>query len=162
MPGADFTITDEVELGQGTEGVKYQDNVAAIQTLKKIEAENRRASPAEQRVLARYVGWGGLKNAFRVAGANAGEGVVKGWEKRVAELEELLTPEELRAARNSTTAAHYTSQTVVEAMWRAVERMGFQGGSVLEPSVGTGNFIGLMPQALRSASNMLALSLIHI
>lgn len=117
-----------------------------------LESENRRASPDEQRTLARYVGWGGLKNAFRVAGAKDGEGVAKGWEKRVAELEELLTPAEIKAARNSTTAAHFTSQTVVEAMWKAVERLGFQGGAVLEPSVGTGNFLGLMPQSLRGVA----------
>nr|WP_197274706.1 hypothetical protein [Novosphingobium sp. AAP83] len=156
VPGIDFVITDDVQLGQGTEGVKYQDNITAIETLKKIEAENRRASPAEQRRLARYVGWGGLKNAFRVAGSKDGEGVAKGWEKRVSELEELLTPAELKAARNSTTAAHYTSQTVVEATWKAAERIGFAGGSVLEPSVGTGNFLGLMPQGLRPKSKVFA------
>lgn len=156
VPGADFVITDDVALGQGTELVKFEDNIAAIETLKKLETENRRASPAEQRTLARYVGWGGLKNAFRVAGAAEGEGIAKGWEKRVAQLEELLTPAELRAARNSTTAAHYTSQTVVQAMWKAAERLGFNGGAVLEPSVGTGNFLGLMPESLRGGSSVLA------
>ena len=156
VPAKDFVITDDLRLGQGTELVKFEDNVAAIETLKKIESENRRASPAEQRVLARYVGWGGLKNAFRVAGSGAGEGVAKGWEKRVAQVEELLTPAELKAARNSTTAAHYTSQTVVEAMWAAAERLGFTGGAVLEPSVGTGNFLGLMPKGLRGQTKVFA------
>lgn len=156
VPAVDFAIDDSLALGQGTESAKYQDNVEAIRTLKKIEAENRRASPAEQRVLARYVGWGGLKNAFRVAGAREGEGIAKGWEKRVAELEELLTPAELKAARNSTTAAHYTSQTVVQAMWKAVARLGFTGGAVLEPSVGTGNFLGLMPRPLHARSHVFA------
>jgi N12 class adenine-specific DNA methylase len=156
VPFADFVITDEVELGQGTAGQKYDDNIAAIRLLKQLEGENRRAGPSEQRTLARYVGWGGLKNAFRVAGAKDGAGVAKGWEKRVAELEELLTPEELRAARNSTTAAHYTSQTVVEAMWQAVERLGFGGGAVLEPSVGTGNFLGLMPAGMRKNARVFA------
>lgn len=156
VPGIDFTITDEVSLGQGGEATKYADNVAAIRTLKQIEAENRRASPAEQRTLARYVGWGGLKNAFRVAGAKSGEGIAKGWEDRVAEIEDLLTPAELKAARNSTTAAYYTSQTIVDAMWRAAQRLGFMGGAVLEPSVGTGNFIGLMPDALRGPSQVFA------
>ena len=155
VPASDFSITDDVNLGQGTEGVKYQDNVDAIKILKQLEVENRRASPAEQRALARYVGWGGLKNAFRVAGAKGEEGIAKGWEKRVAELEELLTPDELRAARNSTTAAHYTSKTVVDAMWQAVQRLGFREGAVLEPSMGTGNFIGLMPKELRGASRVL-------
>lgn len=143
-----------MELGKGGASAKFQDNLAAIQTLKKIESENRRASPAEQRILARYVGWGGLKNAFRVAGATDGSGIAKGWESRVAELEALLTPAELRAARNSTTAAHFTSQTVVQAMWKAVEQMGFTGGAVLEPSVGTGNFLGLMPKGLRGPSKV--------
>lgn len=156
IPGIDFTITDEVKLGQGTEAVKYADNIAAIRTLKQIEQEQRRATPEEQRILARYVGWGGLKNAFRVAGAREGEGVAKGWEKRVEELESLLTPAELRAARNSTTAAHYTSETVVKALWKGVQRLGFRGGAVLEPSVGTGNFLGLMPQELRGTSKTLA------
>lgn len=156
VPAANFVIDDSLELGRGTEGQKYQDNVAAIKTLKQIEQEGRRATPDEQRILARYVGWGGLKNAFRVAGAKEGQGVAKGWEARVSELEELLTPAELRAARNSTTAAHYTSQTVVEAIWKGVERLGFNGGSVLEPSVGTGNFIGLMPESVRGSSNVLA------
>jgi N12 class adenine-specific DNA methylase len=156
IPAVDFTITDEVELGKGTESVKFADNLNAIRTLKKIEQENRRATPEEQRTLARYVGWGGLKNAFRVAGAKDGAGVAKGWEARVAELESLLTPAELRAARNSTTAAHYTSQTVVEAVWKGVERLGFRGGAVLEPSVGTGNFLGLMPANLRGNTRTLA------
>lgn len=156
IPATNFVIDDSLELGRGTEGQKYQDNVAAIKTLKQIEQDGRRATPEEQRILARYVGWGGLKNAFRVAGAKEGQGVAKGWEGRVQELEELLTPDELRAARNSTTAAHYTSQAVVQAIWRGAERLGFNGGSVLEPSVGTGNFIGLMPESVRGSSKVLA------
>lgn len=153
-PALDFVIDDSLELGKGSETVKFRDNLEAIRTLKKIEAENRRASPDEQRILARYVGWGGLKNAFRVAGSKDGEGVAKGWEARVAEVEELLTPAELRAARNSTTAAHYTSETVVKGVWKAVQRLGFRGGSVLEPSMGSGNFLGLMPQAVRGTSRV--------
>jgi hypothetical protein len=141
-----------MNIGRGTEGQKYADNLSAIRTLKTIEAENRRATPEEKGVLARYVGWGGLKNAFRVAGKAEGEGVAKGWESRVAELEGLLTPEELRRARNSTGAAHYTSPTVVKAVWQAVKRLGFSGGSVLEPSVGTGNFLGFMPTEAKARS----------
>lgn len=158
VPGIDFTITDEVELGKGTEGVKYADNLKAIRTLKQIEQENRRATPEEQRILARYVGWGGLKNAFRVAGARTDgeEGIANGWKARVDELEALLTPAELRAARNSTTAAHYTSEAVVGGVWKGVQRLGFNGGAVLEPSVGTGNFLGLMPQSLRGKSKVFA------
>jgi N12 class adenine-specific DNA methylase len=156
IPALNFTIDDAVELGSGNERQKFEDNLLAIRTLKQIEQEARRATPDEQRILARYVGWGGLKNAFRVAGAKAGEGIAKGWEKRVAALEDLLTPPELQAARASTRAAHYTSQTVVEAVWKAAERLGFDGGAVLEPSVGTGNFIGLMPPNLRGRSDVFA------
>ena len=87
-------------IGKGGEAAKFADNLEAIRTLKRIEAENRRATPEEKAALARYVGWGGLKNAFRVAGSAEGEGIAKGWEKRVAELEGLLTPLELRRARN--------------------------------------------------------------
>jgi N12 class adenine-specific DNA methylase len=156
IPAINFTITEDLRLGVGTESEKFADNVAAIRTLKQIEAENRRATPSEQAVLARYVGWGGLANAFRKAGAADGDGIARGWEKRVAELENLLDPDELKAARNSTKAAHYTSETVVRAIWRAVGRLGFTGGSVLEPSVGSGNFLGLMPQGLRGTSKVLA------
>ncbi len=109
--------------------------MAAIRTLKAIEAENRRATPAEQALLARYVGWGGLANAFR----NQTSGAFKeGWEGRVKEIEDLLTGEELAQARNSTQNAHYTSKAVVDAMWKAAEQLGFSGGMVLEPSAGTG------------------------
>nr|RDS95200.1 PLxRFG domain-containing protein [Cereibacter sphaeroides f. sp. denitrificans] len=156
IPAVNFTITDALRLGEGTEGQKYADNVAAIRLLKQIEGENRRATPDEQAILARYVGWGGLKNAFRVAGSGDGEGIAKGWEKRVSELEELLDPSEIKVARNSTKAAHYTSRTVVDAVWQGVQRLGFTGGAVLEPSVGAGNFLGLMPETLRGKSQVLA------
>ncbi len=128
---------------------KYRDNVAAIKVLKAIEAERRRATAAEKKTLARYVGWGGIPNAFRngVTGQ-----VAKDWEKEVAELESLLTPRELRAAAASTRNAHYTAKEVVDFMWSAVRKMGFAGGMVLEPSVGTGNFIGLMPKEFASDS----------
>lgn len=155
-PAVDFVIKPEHEIGKGGEAKKFGDNLAAIRALKQIEQDGRRATQDEQALLARYVGWGGLKNAFRVAGSTDGEGVAKGWEKRVSELEELLTPDELKAARNSTVAAHYTSPAVVNAMWRAVERLGFAGGAVLEPSVGTGNFLGLMPEFARGKSNVFA------
>lgn len=156
IPATDFEITDDLRLGKGGEAEKFSDNIAAIETLKKIEAENRRATPEEQAVLARYVGWGGLANAFRVAGSAEGEGVAKGWEKRVAQLEELLEPEEIKVARNSTKAAHYTSEVVVKAVWKAAQKAGFRGGAVLEPSVGVGNFLGLMPQGLRGTSRVMA------
>lgn len=143
QPTTNFTITDEVELGSGGAATKYKDNVAAIQTLKTLEKENRLATSEEQKILARYVGWGGLANAFK----NGVTGdIAKGWEGKVKELESLLTKPELEAARSSTRNAHYTSKDVVDFMWKAVNRLGYGGGNVLEPSMGTGNFLGLMPK----------------
>jgi N12 class adenine-specific DNA methylase len=152
IPAANFVITDDVRLGKGGEVEKFNDNLAAIRALKRIEAENRRATPEEQRALARYVGWGGLANAF-----DDGQGNYKAdWETRGQALAELLTPQEARTARGSTRNAHYTSQDVVGAVWQAVERLGFTGGLVLEPSAGVGNFIGLMPREARGNSHVLA------
>lgn len=143
IPEANFEITEDVALGSGGQMTKYRDNIAAIKALKTIEAERRRATAPEKKLLARYVGWGGIPNAFRngVTGQ-----VAKDWESEVAELEALLSPKELRAASASTRNAHYTAKEVVDFMWGAVKKMGFDGGLVLEPSVGTGNFIGLMPK----------------
>ena len=154
IPASDFTITNELDFaGVGAVG-KFNGNLAAIRLLKTLEAEGRRATAAEQSVLARYVGWGGLPQAFR-----NGNKVTNGWESRVAELEALLTPEELAAAGRSTQDAHYTAKNVVDAMWQAVARLGFNKGRVLEPSMGTGNFFGLMPQGLRAASSMTGVEL---
>lgn len=149
IPESNFEITDDVGLGSGGQMTKYRDNVAAIKTLKAIEAERRRATAAEKKVLARYVGWGGIPNAFR--NGVTGE-IAKDWDKEVAELESLLTPKELRAASASTRNAHYTAKEVVDFMWGVVGKMGFAGGMVLEPSVGTGNFVGLMPKELSGDS----------
>lgn len=143
IPAADFQITDEVGLGKGGEVQKFTDNLAAIRTLKAIEADNRRATPEEQAALARYVGWGGLANAF----PDPGTGQFKDkWRARGEELRDLLTKEEYTAARRSTRNAHYTSQTVVSAMWDMVRRLGYRGGLVLESSMGSGNFLGLAPK----------------
>jgi len=145
IPVMDFKITDDVGLGTGGEVAKFNDNVAAIRVLKALEAENRRATPDEQRTLARYVGWGGLANAF----PDPTTGVYKdAWAKRGPELAELLTPEEFKQARRSTPNAHYTSKTVVDAMWSAARRLGFRGGLALETSMGSGNFLGLKPADL--------------
>ena len=142
-----------MNLGEGGAVTKYRDNVAAIRVIKALGSEQRRATPSEQRTLARYVGWGSLPNAFR----NSQTGEVKaGWEKQVAELEALLTKDELTTARNSTQNAHYTSHDVVTSMWEAVEMMGFDGGVAMEPSVGTGNFIGLMPESRIGDTHFLA------
>ncbi|MBV5329434.1 MAG: hypothetical protein JZU65_17720, partial [Chlorobium sp.] len=122
---------------------KFNDNIRAIETLKQIERDGRRATPEEQKVLARYVGWGGLANAF--ANPTTGE-VKKGWEDRAAKLSGMLDDKELAAARNSTQNAHYTSPTVVSAVWDAVRHLGYRTGIALEPSVGK----GLAPEDMRS------------
>jgi N12 class adenine-specific DNA methylase len=152
LPAVNYRITDETELGQGSEGVKFRDNIAAIETLKTIERENRRATPAEQRTLARYVGWGGLANAFRDTDGN----LKADWKERGEQLEQLLTKDELTAARRSTRNAHYTSRTVVDAMWEAARHLGFKGGLALELSSGTGNFLGLVPEEIAGNTRFVA------
>jgi N12 class adenine-specific DNA methylase len=156
IPAADFTITDAVRLGEGGEVQKFKDNLEAIRIVQALDAERRRATPDEQRALARYVGWGGLANAF----PNPETGAFKaGWEARGKALQDRLTPEEYRTARSSTRNAHYTSQTVVEAMWQAAQRLGFQGGLMLESSAGIGNFVGLMPEAVRGETRAVAVEM---
>jgi N12 class adenine-specific DNA methylase len=135
-----------VRLGKGGEVEKFNDNLKAIRTLKAIEAEHRRATPDEQRALARYVGWGGLANAFPVKDTETGKEVLKPeWEKRGQELAELLSDKEYQLARRSTLDSHFTSEDVVSAMWSAARRLGFRGGMTLESSMGPGNFLGLIP-----------------
>ena len=150
-----FVITDELGLGKGSPVQKYNDNVAAIRLLKAIEADGRQATIEEQRVLARYVGWGGIKQAFPSPSAAP----AKGWERRVAEIRELLTTEEHEAAARSIQDAHYTSKAVVDGMWNIARRLGFNGGKVLESSMGVGNFFGLMPTALRSGAALTGVEL---
>ncbi len=145
---ADFVITQDDAIGQGGLKTKFKQNLAAIETLKKLQAEDRAATKDEQKVLAKWVGWGGLSAAFRRADGS----VAQGWAKEVEQLEAILSADELQAARESTIAAHYTAPEIVTAMWQAVERMGFKGGRVLEPSVGSGNFIGLLPKSLRKVT----------
>lgn len=145
VPGLNFHITSSLRLGRGGETEKFNDNLAAIRTLKAIEADNRRATPEEQAMLARYVGWGGLAAAF----PNPETGAYRdGWAQRGADLEALLSSKEYSLARRSTLDSHYTSETVVSSMWQAAQRLGYQGGLALESSVGVGNFLGLMPEAL--------------
>lgn len=147
VPGHNFTITADENIGKGGAKTKYKDNVAAIKLLKQLEAEDRLATPEEQKVLARYVGWGGLAPVFSYGHDSA-------WESEKAELRELLTDEEYNAARGSTNNAHYTSPEVIKGVWDIIERLGFKGGKVLEPSVGIGNFFGMMPEKLRSKSSL--------
>ncbi len=137
-----FQITDD-NLGVGSEKTKYQYNMAAIRTLKQIEAEGRLATPEEQETLSRYVGWGGIAGAFDENNPK--------WAKEYAELKEVLTQAEYDSARSTVLNAHYTSPTVIKAMYQAVENMGFQPGTVLEPSMGIGNFFGLLPEKLAAA-----------
>ena len=134
-----FRITDD-HLGEGGAKTKYAFNIAAIQTLKQIEAEGRQARPDEQEILSRYVGWGGLPQAFNAENAS--------WQKEYQQLKSLLTDEEYAAARGSTLNAHYTSPMVIRAMYEALGNMGFQSGNILEPSCGVGNFFGMLPESM--------------
>ena len=137
-----FRITDD-HLGEGGAKTKYAFNIAAIQTLKQIEAEGRQARPDEQEILSRYVGWGGLPQAFDAENAS--------WQKEYQQLKSLLTDEEYAAARGSTLNAHYTSPVVIRAMYEALDSMGFQDGNVLEPACGVGNFFGCLPEAMQGS-----------
>ncbi len=144
----DFTITEDDEVGKGGLKTKFKQNLEAIKLLKQLQSENRQATKDEQKILTKWVGWGGLKAAFR-----RGDGsTVNGWAKEVEQLEAVLTPDELDAALNSTIAAHYTEPKIVKAMWKAVEKLGFNGGRVLEPSIGSGIFLGMLPASLRKST----------
>ena len=134
-----FHITDD-HLGEGGPKAKYQANVAAIKLLKYLEETTGQATPAQQEVLSRYVGWGGVPDAF--------DPDKPAWAAEYAELKELLTPEEYEAARASTLNAHYTSPTVIRAVYETVEQMGFRTGNILEPSCGVGNFFGMLPESM--------------
>ena len=134
-----FRITDDA-LGQGGPKAKFRMNMEAIRTLQNIEFEQRLATPEEQEVLSRYVGWGSLPQAFEENNA--------AWADEFQELYETLSPEEYQAARASVLNAHYTSPTVIKAMYTAIENMGFRTGNILEPSCGIGNFFGLLPESM--------------
>lgn len=137
-----FRITDD-HLGEGGAKTKFKNNVAAIRTLKEIEFDNRLATPEEQEILSRYVGWGGLPQAFDENNEQ--------WADEFAELYGLLSPEEYEAAKATTLNAHYTSPTVIKAIYQAVENMSFRTGNVLEPSCGIGNFFGLVPESMKDS-----------
>lgn len=140
-----FHITDP-DLGAGGQKTKYQNNVAAIRLLKDLEAQGRSATPEEQEVLSRYVGWGGIPQVFDETNEK--------WASEYAELKTILTPEEYASARGSTLNAHFTSPTVIEGMYQALERMGVHPDTVLEPAMGVGNFFGLLPESMRNATLM--------
>ena len=137
-----FRITDDA-LGVGGAKAKFRANMAAIHLLKELEFEGLQASPEQQEILSRYVGWGGLADAFDESKDN--------WKDEFAELYAALSPEEYAAARASTLNAHYTSPTVIRAIYDAVENMGFQTGNILEPSMGVGNFFGMLPESMKSS-----------
>ena len=137
-----FHITDDA-LGVGGAKAKFRANMAAIHLLKELEFEGLQASPEQQEILSRYVGWGGLADAFDESKDN--------WKAEFAELYAALSPEEYAAARASTLNAHYTSPTVIRAIYDAVENMGFQTGNILEPSMGVGNFFGMLPESMKSS-----------
>jgi len=143
QPAAEnFRITDE-HLGEGSAKAKFSANIEAISVLKMVESEHRSALPQEQEVLSRYVGWGGLPQAF--------DEHSEAWRSEYSALKSLLTQEEYEAARASTLNAHYTSPLVIRAIYAAVEQLGFRSGNVLEPSCGVGNFFGMLPESMRES-----------
>ena len=141
-PAGNFRITDD-HFGEGGAKQKYARNIEAIRTLFRLEEEHRGATAEEQQVLSQYVGWGGLADAF-----DPGK---DSWAKEYAELKGLLSEDEYAAARSSTLNAHYTSPTVIRGIYDAVERMGFRSGNILEPSMGVGNFFGMLPDTMQDS-----------
>ena len=137
-----FHITDEA-LGEGGAKTKFRMNMDAIYTLKTLENQNRNATPEEQETLSKYVGWGGLSEAFDEENSS--------WIREFKELKAALTEKEYTAARGSTLNAHYTSPTVIKAIYEAVGNMGFKTGNILEPAMGVGNFFGLLPESMKDS-----------
>lgn len=161
-PGVDYRITDEDRLGESTPKPRFRANVAAIKLVAQLEREARHATPEEQAILVQYVGWGGLKEVFDPR--NAQNWHRGDWKKEWAELRALITDgtisqEEYEAMNASVLNAHYTSVPVVRAMWKAMERLGFKGGRVLEPGAGIGHFLGLMPNELAAGSKRTAVEI---
>ena len=142
LDGKNYHITDN-HLGEGTQKEKFQRNVLAINTLQKIEDENRTATPEEQEILAQYVGWGGLADAFDKTKRN--------WSSEYTELKNILSPEEYASARESTLNAHYTSPDIIRGIYNTLERFGFEKGNILEPSMGVGNFFGMIPDSMEQS-----------
>ena len=142
VPAVNYRITDD-HLGEGGAKAKFRANMDAIRLLRNLQKEDRNAAPEEQEILSRYVGWGGLSDAF--------DKNKPAWASEYRELSAALSPEEYAAARASTLNAHYTSPTVIRAMYEALEQMGFESGNVLEPAMGIGNFFGMMPDSMRNS-----------
>ena len=142
IPGINFRITDD-HLGEGGPKEKFARNIAAIEMLFTLEAENRNATPEEQEILSQYVGWGGLADAF--------DPNKDSWAREYAQLKALLPEQDYEMARASTLNAHYTSPTVIRAIYDALGQMGFKSGNILEPSMGIGNFFGMLPEAMQDS-----------
>ncbi len=155
----------EGDIVQGGAKSKFKANIEAIKTLQKIEAENRYATPEEQSVLAGYVGWGGIPQAFTTdlaadsIGGNLGEAAPTGWEEEQQELRSLLSEDEYKAARASTLTSFYTPPEVTDGVFQALRQFGFEGGNILEPSMGVGNFFAKMPDDIRDSSKLYGVEL---
>ncbi|MRU28312.1 Eco57I restriction-modification methylase domain-containing protein [Xylella fastidiosa] len=147
----DYVITSQDQLGEGGAKAKYRDNIAALKLLMELRKQARGATQDEQAILVRYVGWGGLQQAFDHRNQD--------WNDQYLELAGLLTKNEYDSVRRSTQDAHYTSEIIIDGIYKGLQRIGFNGGSVFEPSAGIGNFIGLMPTPMRSASHFTAIEL---
>lgn len=141
-PGHNFTIKSSSDVADNGKKKKYQGNIAAIKLLKKLESEGRMATPAEQKVLAKYIGWGPVQEVFSPK-------KYPEWESEYNELKELLTPQEWSAARESVLTAFFTPPAVIDSVYKVVQHLGFKGGKVLDPSMGHGNYFGAMPTRLR-------------
>jgi len=150
--GNNYRITGSDNLGQGGPKQKFNNNIAAIRLLKTLEEEKRLATPDEQKALVKYVGWGGMPQVFSYYSNPK-------WEAEAKELRELLTDKEYTDARGSTLNAHYTSKPVIDGMYRALEKLGFKSGRILEPSMGSGNFFGLMPSEMSAHSRLTGVEL---
>lgn len=148
---ADFTITDGNYGSEGGAKTRFRNNIEAIKLLKAIESENRLATPDEQKILAKYVGWGGIPQAFDSSKTD--------WNNEYTELKNLLSDNEYAAARASTLNAHYTTPTVINAIYSALDNMGFSGGKIIEPAMGIGNFFGAMPENMRNNSDLYGVEL---
>ena len=158
VQGTNFSIeSGALEEGRGPK-LKAADNLSAIRLAKTLTAEQRPATREEQAVLSKYVGWGGLSGAFENNQGNFGTG----FEDIGRDLKKLLTPDEYKTASRSTQYAHYTAENVIRAMWQAVENMGFKGGSVFEPGMGIGHFLGLMPTDVAAASHYQGIEIDHL
>lgn len=151
VSAGNYVITDSDRLGEGGAKSKYRDNIAALRLVKQLQEDGRQASKEEQAILVRYVGWGGIPQAFDHRNSD--------WKKEFAELSALLPKEDYEAARRSTQDAHYTAKPVVEAIHAGIYRLGFRGGRMLESALGSGNFIGLLPPEFRDTTQTTGIEL---